>query len=144
MRDQLRAESRERGICADSYPRRAINEVPAADTGMSFDDQLRAPIRLMCEMPAAAERKTGDPIKLTDNGVRTDMQQVDVLADGEVADSAVLFHHESVWKNPRQPNVARRVDGVAKLPLEQPPPHRPGQHGRQQHQKFLQHVAPSD
>src|SRR4051812_31591473 len=52
--EQLGTKSADRSEGPDSYSRRAIDQMPAANSRVLFDDQLWAPIRLMREMPARA------------------------------------------------------------------------------------------
>ena len=72
---------------AYAHPRRAIDEVAAADSGMAFHDQLGLPVGLMREMATGAAWKTGNPVKLSDNGVGAEVEQVDVLADSQMANA---------------------------------------------------------
>jgi len=76
MCDELRSKSTDGGERSDPYSRGAINQMPAADPGMSFDDQLRMPVRLMGEMPARARGKTSNPIQLSDDCVCSEMEQM--------------------------------------------------------------------
>src|ERR1043166_3263558 len=93
--------------------------MPAADAGVLFDDQLWPAVGLMCEMPAWSAGETGDPIQLPDNGMRAEMEQIDVLAKREVTDPRAFFHHEFSRKNPGETNVARRMDRITELLLEE-------------------------
>lgn len=43
-------------------------------------------------MSRRAEGKTGDPIAAPNGSVRFQMQKIDVFADGEMIDTAALFH----------------------------------------------------
>src|SRR5437764_410230 len=72
--EQLRPKAADRRERADSHARRAINQMPAADAGMPFYDQLRATLRLVRELQARAAGETGDPIQLPDNRVRAEME----------------------------------------------------------------------
>src|SRR5687767_1633312 len=83
---QLRTKSADRGERADAHPRGAIDQMPAAYASVSFDDQLRAPIGLMREVPARPAGEPSDPIKLADDGVRAQMEKVDVFAEREMPD----------------------------------------------------------
>ncbi len=60
--EELRAETADGGESADVHPRRAIDQVPARDAGVGFDDQFRAPLGLMSKVPAGAAGKSGNPI----------------------------------------------------------------------------------
>ncbi len=64
------------------HPRRAIYQVPAAYPGVSFNHQLRPSIRLVRKMPARSRGKPGNPIQLPNNRMRTQMEQIDILANG--------------------------------------------------------------
>src|SRR5436305_756319 len=64
--EQLRTKAADRRERADPHARRAINQMPAADAGMPFYDQLRTAPRLVRKMPARAAGETGDPIQLPD------------------------------------------------------------------------------
>lgn len=110
MRDDLRSKSTDGGKRADAHTRGAIDEMPAAYPRMCLDDQLRAPVRLMREMPARPRGKAGNPIQLSDNGVSAEMQQVDVLANGKVPDAGVLFHDQAARKNPAEADAAAGMD----------------------------------
>ena len=72
--EQLRAKAGDGGEGANADPRRAIDQMPAADACMPFQNKLRAPVGLMSEMTARAAGKTGDPIELADDGVRAEMK----------------------------------------------------------------------
>ena len=74
MGEQLRTKAADRRERADPHARRAINQMPAADAGMPFYDQLRTAPRLVRKMPARAAGETGDPIQLPDNRVRAEME----------------------------------------------------------------------
>ena len=73
--EQLGTEPTNGGEGADAHPGRTINQMPAADAGVPFQNQLRAPVRLMSEMPALrAAGKTGDPVQLPDDGVGAEVK----------------------------------------------------------------------
>lgn len=116
--EQLRAESADRRKRANADARRAINQVPAADSRVAFDDQLRPSLGLMREMPTGPARKTGDPVQMPDDSVRAEMEQIDILAQRQVPDPRAFFHHEFFRKNPREADVARRMDRIAELVFE--------------------------
>src|ERR1700731_4598252 len=137
MGEKLRAKSADGGERADAYPPGAIDQMPPADSGGRLDDQLRPPVRLMREMPARAARKTGDPIQLADDGVRAEMQEIDVLAEREMPDAGMLLHDEPVRENPGEANVAGGMNGIAELFLKKRPPQRPRQQERKKHQELL-------
>src|SRR5437763_516656 len=113
--EQLRTKAADRREGADPHARRAINQMPAANAGMPFYDQLRAPPRLVRKMPARAAGETGDPVQLPDNRVRAEMEQIDTFAKGEVTDPRAFFHHEFSRENPGETDVARRMDGITEL-----------------------------
>ena len=115
----------------------AIDQMPAADSRVRFDDQLGTPVRLMREMPARAAGEAGDPIQLADDGVGTEMQKVDVLAKGEMPDAGVLLHDEPARENPGEADVAGGMKGIAELFLEKRAPERPRQQERKKHQDFF-------
>ncbi len=121
--EQLGAEPANRREGADSHPRSAIDQVPAADSGMPFHDQFRLPLRLMSEMTARTTWETRDPVQLANNGVRTEMKKIDVLAESEMTDPRTFFHDEAPRKNPGETDPARRMDRVTKLFFQESTPH---------------------
>src|SRR6202521_109987 len=141
MGEELRAKSADGGEGADAHSRGAIDQMAAADSGVGLDDQLRPPVRLMREMPARAARKTGDPIQLADDGVRAEMQEIDVLAEREMPDAGMLFHDEPARENPGEADVAGGMNGIAELFLEKRPPQRPRQQERKKHQELFHHAG---
>ena len=54
--EQLGAKPADGGEGANAHPCGAIDEMPAADPGVPFDDQLRFAIGLMSEMAARSAR----------------------------------------------------------------------------------------
>ena len=97
---------------APIYPRRAIDQMSAADAGVGFDDQLRVPVGLMREVPAVATGKSGNPVQSPNDGVGAEMEEIDVLAQGEMPDARMLFHNETARENPGETNVTGRMNGI--------------------------------
>src|SRR2546423_989718 len=141
---QLRAKSTDGGKRADPHPRGAIDEMPAADPRMLFDDQLRATLRLVGEMPAWPAGKTSDPVELSDDGVRAEMKQIDVFAEGQMTDAGALFHHKFSRKNPGESDAARRMNRITELFFEERAAQTPRQKKRENPEQRLHAAAPSD
>ena len=144
VRDELRSKPAHRGKRANAHARGAVDQMPAADPGMGLHDKLRVPVCLMREMPARARGKSGDPIQLSDDRVRPEMQQVDVLANSQVPDAGVLFHDQAPWKNPAEADAAAGMNGIAKLFLQQGAPQLPRKQHRKEHQDLLHHTGASE
>jgi hypothetical protein len=73
----------------------------------------------MPEMAAFATGKTGDPIQLSDDGMRAEVKQVDVLAEREMTYTRALFHDEAARENPGKTDIAVRMNGEAKLSFQE-------------------------
>lgn len=86
MSEQLGTKSADGGERANPHPRCAIDQMTATNPGVLFHDQFGPPLWLVSKMPARAAGKPGDPVELPDDSVRTEMEQVDVFAQREVAD----------------------------------------------------------
>jgi len=141
---QLRTKSSDGGERADAHARGAIDEMAAAYSSMIFDDQLRAPVRLMSEMPAGAARKSSNPIELADDGMRAQMEKVDVLAEGEMADARAFFHDEAARQNPGEADVAVGMNRIAKLFLQERAAHLPRQKQGKEHEKRFHATGASE
>src|SRR5688572_31740335 len=128
--EQLRTKSADRGERADAHAGGAVEEMPAAYASVILDDQLRAPVRLMREMPARPGRESGDPIELADDGVRAQVEKVEVLAQGQMPDARAFFHNQAAWENPGQPDVAVWMNRIAELLFQERAPHPPRQQQR--------------
>ena len=142
--EELRTETADGGERADADARSAINQMPAADAGMRFHDQLGPPLRLMGEMPARSAGKSRDPVQLADDGVRAEMKQIDVLAKRQVTDARAFFQDEVARKNPGEPDSAGRMDRKAELLLEQRTAQTPGKEKRHQTKERFHAAAPSE
>ena len=114
--------------------------MPAANPGVGLNDKLRAPVRLMSEMPARAGGEAGDPIELSDNRMRPQMQQVDVLAKSKVPDPGILLHDQALWKNPAEADVTAGMNGIAEMFFQQGTPQLPRKEHRKRHQDSLYHT----
>src|SRR5688500_7509484 len=101
--------------------------MPAADSSVSLDDQLRAPVRLMREMPARPTGKASDPVELADDGVRAQMEKVDIFAQREMPDARAFFHDQAARENPGEPDSAVGMNRIAELLFQQRTPHPPWQ-----------------
>ena len=93
--EELRAKTADGRERADANSRRAIDKMATGDGSVAFDDQFGLAVWQVSEMPARAAGKTGDPIQLADDGVRAEMEQIDVLAKRQVTDTRALFHDEA-------------------------------------------------
>src|ERR1700704_1640049 len=109
--------------------------MPAANPGVSFENQFRMSIGLVREMTAVSAGKTGDPIQLPDDGVRAEMKQIDIFAEGEMSDAGIFFHDQAARTNPGQADPAGGMNRIAELLFEKAAPRRPGQEDRQEHQE---------
>lgn len=83
--EQLGPEAADCRESADSDARRAINQVPAADTGMLFNNELRVSIGLVSEVAAGTAWEPRDPVQLADDRMPTEVQEIDILAESKVA-----------------------------------------------------------
>ena len=63
-----------------------------SDGGMFAKDQLRLSLFLLCEVTRRAERKPGDPVTTANCGVSLQVEEVDILAHGEMIDATAFFH----------------------------------------------------
>jgi len=142
--EQLRAKTANGGKRADPDPRRAIDQVPAADSGVALHNQFRPALRLMRKMPARAARKSGDPIQLPNDGVRAEMKQVDILAKRQVTDARAFFHDEFFRENPGEPDPAGGMDRITELLFEKRTAEAPGQEQGQEAEKRFHAAAPSE
>ena len=100
MGDELGAESTDCSKGANPDPRGAINQMPATDPRVSFDDELRPAVRLVGEMSAWPARKPGNPIQWADDRVRAQMEEIDILAHREMADTRTFFKNQTARENP--------------------------------------------
>jgi len=83
---ELRTKPADRRERANPHARSAIKQVPAANAGMPFDDQLRRRSVWCAKWRLDPLGKPVDPIQLPDNRARAEMEQIDVLAKREVTD----------------------------------------------------------
>ena len=128
--NELRTKSGQGREGADAYTRSAVDQMPATDSGVRFENELRLSVRLMGEMTAAPTRKTGDPVQLSDNRVSAEMQQVDVFTKSQMSDARVLFHDQAAGTNPGESNSTGGMNRVAELFFEQAASRRPRQQER--------------
>ena len=142
--NELRTKSGEGRECANAHTRSAVDQMPAADSGVRFKNELRLSAQLMGEMATAPTWKTGDPVQLSDNRVSAEMQQVDVFAKGQVSDARVLFHDQAAGTNPGESDSTGGMNRIAELLFEQAASRRPRQQERQDHDQFLQHAGASE
>src|SRR5205085_141093 len=142
--EQLRTEPADGGESADSHPRGAIDQMPAADAGMPLDDQFGLPLGLMREVPAWPARKTGDPVQLADDGVRAEMKQIDIFAERQVTDPRPFLHHQPARKNPGETDAARRMDRIAELIFQERAAEFPRQEERENSEQSLHAATPRE
>ena len=90
-------------------------------------------IRLMGEMATGSAGKTGDPVQLSDDCIRTEVKQIDIFAKREMSDSGIFFHDQAPRRNPGQSDAARGMNRIAKVFFENAAPCRPRQQDRQEH-----------
>lgn len=141
---ELRTKSGQGREGPDAHPRGAIDQMPATDSGVRFQNELRFTVQLMGEMATAPTRKTGEPVQLSDNRVGAEMEQIDIFANVQVSDARVLFHDQAAGTNPGESNSTGGMDRIAELFFEQAAACRPWQQQRQKHGQFLQHAGASE
>jgi hypothetical protein len=137
VRQHLRAKPGESSELPDRDSIRAIDEMPMRDCRVFTDDQFGASIGFAREVRRRTERKSGDPVAVADQRMLAQMKQGDVLAQREIADRGVRFHHQTVGADPGEPDARRRMNLVAELPNEQFAPDPPGQKQAEEHEEFL-------
>ena len=98
----------------------------------------------MGEVPARSARKTGDPIELADDGVRAQMEQIDIFAQRQVADARAFLHDEAPWKNPGEPDATGRMNRVTESFFQERTAQSPGQEERKKTEQRFHAAAPSD
>jgi hypothetical protein len=64
----------------------------------------------MREMASRSAGKSSDPLELSYDGVLTEVKQIDVLAQIQMANSRTFLHHEPARKNPAETDPARRMN----------------------------------
>src|SRR6185295_13719628 len=102
----------------------------AANPGMSFDDQFGSSVGLMCKMTAWSTWKTGNPIQRPNDCVRSQVQQINVLAKSEMPNARVLLHDQALRENPAESDMATGMDRITKLFFKQGTLQRPRKHHR--------------
>ena len=90
--NDLGLESSEGREFADRDRIGAIDQMPVGDGRMFADDKFGPPVFLLGEVPRRSERKTGDPVAPPNRCVRFEMQEIDVLANGEMIDATAFLH----------------------------------------------------
>ncbi|MEA2679279.1 MAG: hypothetical protein QOK03_1001 [Candidatus Binataceae bacterium] len=137
VRKQLRAKTTDGREGAYAHPGGTVDQMPAANSGVSFNDEFGSPVRLVSEVPARATRKTCDPVELSDDCMRAEAKQIDVFAKGEVTDARAFFHHKMPRENPGEADAARGMNRIAELLFEQGTTYRPRQkHGNKPKQRL--------
>jgi hypothetical protein len=61
------------------------------------------------------------------------MEERNVFANRQIANAGVRVEHETLGKNPRQTDATGRIQRIAEVFLEEPPPHLPWQKQRNEH-----------
>jgi hypothetical protein len=142
--DELRSKSANCCERANPHSRGAVDQMPAANSGMGLNDKLRTSIHLVREMPARARGEAGDPVELADNCRRPEVEQVDVLAKRKVPDAGILLHHQALWKNPAEADVTAGMKRIAELFFQQGAPQFPRKEDGKKHQDSLYHIGANE
>ena len=74
----------------------------------------------------------------------TEMEKIDVLAQGEMPDARMLFHDETARENPGETNVTGRMNGITEQFLEERSPERPREQKRKQHHDVFHDAGASE
>src|ERR1700716_2782617 len=95
------------------------------DSRMFADDEFRPSIFLLGEVRRGPKRETGDPIATPNRSVRFEMQEIDVLANGEMIDATLFLHDQSRRTNAGEANPAGWVNFIVELFFQKRAPHSP-------------------
>jgi hypothetical protein len=112
------------------------------DGGMFAYDEFRPAIGLLREVWRWPKRKTGDPIAASNRRVCLQMQEIDVLANGEMTNATAFLHDQSRWTNAGEADPAAWVNFVVELFFQKRAPHPPGEKQAQEHENFFHNCAP--
>ncbi len=143
VRENLRPKSGEGREFPNGDRVCAINQMPVRNGGMFADDELGLAIGLLREMTGRTERKSGNPVPISNRGMRLEVKQRDVFAECEMADARAFLHDQSLRKNPGQADPAGRMNSEAELFFEKASPHFPRKQQADEHEKCIHTRAPS-